>query len=182
MKHLLILFITVLAIQTAYAQTPITYTNVIEVKGASKDVLYSRAMEWIASIFNNPDKVIKLKDSENGKIILNAIATYSPSKFGYGGTERAKGFVDYTINIFFKDGRFKYEIKDFIHKPTSGSKSFGTLTDSEIPPIKSYNGMKKRAVFLWEDLKQLANNTGLTLSTSLIDNLKKESQSESDDW
>ncbi len=165
------------------AQENIINTNVVEVPNATKDVLYSRALEWFTNSFNNPNFVIQLKDPENGRIIAKSNVPYEPSKFSMGGTAGAKGKIDFDIKLYFKDGRFKYEVTNFEHIPyTNGAKTFGVLTNSDIPPFKSYNGMKKRAEFLWEDLKSLATATGNTIAQSLKDSLTQKTELEKEDW
>lgn len=165
------------------AQDKICYTDVVEVPGASKVILYNRALEWFTDHFNNPNVAMQLKDPEVGKIFAKTNVSYEPSKFTMGGTAGARGTIDFAIKIYFKDERFKYEITDFEHIPyENGAKSFGTLTTSDIPPFQSYMGMKKRATFLWDDLKNLATVTGNTIAQSLKDNLSKESESEKKEW
>ena len=183
MKNLLFFVFLWVSATSATAQDKIIFTDVVEVPGANKDVLYNRALEWFNNNFNNPNFVMQLTDSENGKIFAKTNIPYDPSKFSMGGIAGARGKIDFNIKLYFKDERFKYELTDFEHIPyTNGAKSFGILTTDENSPITSYGGMKKRASFLWEDLKSLATATGNSLAQSLTENLKKESESENEDW
>jgi hypothetical protein len=43
----------------------ITYTEVAEAKGLSKDTIYNRTYRWFQSFYKNPAQAIKLADKEN---------------------------------------------------------------------------------------------------------------------
>lgn len=165
------------------AQENIKYSKVVKVENTTAETLYNRAIEWFSENFKNPEMVIKIQDREQGKIIAKTNIDYTPSRFCWGGTTSAKGTIDFVIKLYFKENRFKYDITEFQHVPyQSGAKSFGYLTTNEAPPFKSYLGMKKRARFLWNDLKEKAEQTGKLVASSLTTGLQKPTETENDDW
>ena len=88
----------------------VTYTNVIQTDSLSKDELYKRAKIWLACTY----ELVKLDDKD--ELIGRGYIYYS------GGV-----YVWQTIKIQMKNGRYKYEITDFILKEYNvfqGSSSF----------------------------------------------------------
>jgi len=89
----------------------IIYTDVVYVDSSTtKEELFSRAREWFAKAYKSSLDVIQMEDQTNGKIIGKAaISVYSLTKF-------PDGHINYTISLYFKNGRYKYELTDFYHK------------------------------------------------------------------
>lgn len=96
----------------------ITYTKVKEITGVSKEDLYKRALSWANTYFKNPADVIREQDIEQGKIVCKARFKVMnlPDKKGFS-TEG--GVVQYTLNLQFKDGRYKYDFTEFNWKQPS---------------------------------------------------------------
>lgn len=91
----------------------IMYTEVIRVDSSvTKDILYSKAREWFAIAFKSSNDVVQLEDKENGKIIGKAIMNVYYKSMGREYPSK----IRYSIAIQVKDGRYKYEITDFIHE------------------------------------------------------------------
>lgn len=92
----------------------ITYSEIINVDSLiSKQELYSRAREWFAETYNSSKEVVQMEDKESGKIIGKAITQVYYKMFG---TDHPHGYINYTISISVKDGKYKYEITDLHHK------------------------------------------------------------------
>jgi hypothetical protein len=91
----------------------ITYSEVVYVDSlANKQELFSRAREWFAKAYKSSTNVIQLEDKESGKILGKAlIQVYHKSM----GSNYPSGYINYTISIYVKDGRYKYEVTDFYH-------------------------------------------------------------------
>ena len=108
---------------SAYAQSPelplengkIIYTEVVEVESKSKDDLYTSAREWFAKSYNSANNVIQMDDKESGKIVGKALMPVYHKAFG---SDYDSGNIHYTISIYLKDGRYKYEVSDFYHTGT----------------------------------------------------------------
>jgi len=93
------------------AESYVVYEEAIEVKEASKSELFLRAKKWFNSHFVNPKNVIKKQDPTEGVIKgIHKFRIYKKNEFG---KEYMAGFVNYTVLIFAKEGRFKYLIKKF---------------------------------------------------------------------
>lgn len=96
----------------------ITYVKVTEMKGISAGSLYEKAFGWANTFYKNPGEVIRERDSVGGKLVCKARFKIMnpPDKKGFSTDA---GNVMYTLNIQFKDGRYRYEITDFNWKQQS---------------------------------------------------------------
>lgn len=91
----------------------ITYSEVIYVdSSANKQELFSKARAWMTKAYKSSTDVILIEDKEAGKIVSKALM---PVFHRVLGTESLNGHINYTISIYVKDGRYKYEITDFFH-------------------------------------------------------------------
>jgi Cu/Ag efflux protein CusF len=88
------------------------YTKIINTDSVSKEELFSRAMEWIATNYKSANKVIELKDEKAGKIIVKG----NFSKPINMGAQTLDVYVNHTINLSFKDGRCRIQINNFGYK------------------------------------------------------------------
>ncbi len=94
----------------------VTYQEIVKVDGVNKDELYVRAREWFALTFKSSKDVIQMDDKAAGKII------------GKGSSEGSTKYrmltmdywLNYTVSITVKEGRYRYEITDFVieNKPS----------------------------------------------------------------
>jgi hypothetical protein len=66
-----------------------------------------------------------MEDKESGKIVGKALMPVIFKKFG----TFPNGSIHYTISIYVKDGRYKYEITDFYHTGDGTGPDFGTCED-----------------------------------------------------
>lgn len=125
MKFLLTTFMLLTSYIATFAQkeTPnlpvdsttnkITYSEVVTVDSSNnKQELYSRAREWFAKVYNSAQNVIQMDDKESGKIVGKALMTVY---FKWLGASREGGYINYTLSVQLKNGRYKYEITDFYH-------------------------------------------------------------------
>jgi hypothetical protein len=159
----------------------IVFTEVIEMPNITKDALYTRAYEWFAKAFNSANNVIQMQDKENGKIV---------GKGSFGdinvsvvlGMATVYGNVKFTISIYLKDGKYKYEVTDFYHEGSwvgGGAPprpyNAGAL-ENEIPECGKSNLTLKK----WGKIKEETNKRVL----ALIESLKKSMivESAGDNW
>lgn len=90
----------------------IVFTEIIKVDSVSKDELYSRAREWFARTFVSSKNVLEMDDRQAGKLIGNG----AKSGFYYGLLMTPVDYtLTYEISVYIKDGRYKYEIADFVN-------------------------------------------------------------------
>lgn len=115
-----------------------------------------------------------MQDQDAGIIIVNGII---PVKVVTIGIPSPAGYVKYTLKIYLKDGRYKYEMTDFWHEAgTSEMKNGGALSDANADDKWTWTNGR------WIQLKE-----DVTLfSTGLIRDLKTEMSKPitgvSDDW
>ena len=183
MKKLILTFIFFTAISmTVFGQESLTYTGVVQVDSVSKNELYNRLKLWFAIAYNSANDVLQIDNKEEGEIIGKAILKYNPNVLS--GSEQTKGSIKYTIKIFVKEGRYKYEITDFIHDPYGnqyGKSSMGLITtDKECPnPKPMAKGWSNK---VWDDIKIQIENNMILLIASLKERMAKTTESKKDDW
>lgn len=73
----------------------------------TKAVLYTRLMEWVASTWTNPTSVIQVNDKEGGYLCIKGT---SQAYMTYLNKRNPMGFINYTFNVWIKDGKYKYDI------------------------------------------------------------------------
>lgn len=137
----------------------------------SASQLYSKGIEWFATSYKNSKYVIQMQDKEAGIIVGKAGFTVSlPGKGLIPSTEE---FVDYTIKLYFKDGRLKYQVSDFTPK------SLGTsLKDGKV--IKWVSMAKGHSIRYVENIQTACKKEGQVLGLMLknyFDNLTKTKES-----
>ena len=68
-----------------------------------------------------------MEDKDAGVIIGNGII---PVYYKYMGVNTQDGYINYTISVYVKDSRYKYEMTDFYHEPyLSGGNNYGTAEE-----------------------------------------------------
>ncbi|UOQ64424.1 DUF4468 domain-containing protein [Hymenobacter volaticus] len=87
----------------------ISYQGVVEVPGTTKDQLYVRAYEWLAKTYRSANAVIQMQDKEAGRLVGKGVMKVTLRGFN-------AGYVQHTITIYLKDGRYKYILTDFAHE------------------------------------------------------------------
>ena len=168
MKTLLTTFLLI-SIVGAFAQTPnlpidsathlITYSGIVNVAG-NKDELYSRAREWFAKTYKSAQNVIQMdtKDKIVGKALMQVY--YKGGDYGY---------INYTISIYLKDGKYKYEITDFYHK--GEVRTGGVYVGNryfETPDIPDYGACEE----MMHEKKKHAQKVFNSLITQMDENIK----------
>lgn len=162
----------------------ITYSEVVIVdSSASKLELFSRAREWFAKRYNSSINVIQMEDKESGKIVGKALMQVYHKAVG---KTYESGHIHYTISLYLKDGRYKYEITDFFH---SGQVIYGGsnrvpdygMCEKMINTSEKTMGISHQKTYDYY-LTQLDQNT-----KSLINDLKsamsaKPANSKKDEW
>jgi hypothetical protein len=93
------------------------YSEVKEVPGKSADQLYSSALEWFAITFKSANDVIQLTDPVQKRIVGK----------GYKEVHTFVKNLDvvlnmyFTLNVQFKDSRYKYELNSTDIRPAVGN-------------------------------------------------------------
>lgn len=145
----------------------VEFIEVVNVPGASSEQLYNRALKWFDEFYTNAGSVIQEKEPNAklfGKHRINLYADVS-------GKSLHQGFVNYYIEIGFKDGRYRYKVYEMYM--VKGVKVFiKDWIDSGAPNQDVLNSY----------LAQVEEFTG-KLTSSLKETLGKPLAEESaDDW
>ncbi len=89
----------------------ITYSEVVEVSGATAEQLYNRMHNWFNSYFKSPSSVIQKKDAEAKKIDgKHGITMYKTVVEKKQEKKYNAGIVKYSINVAAKEGKYRYKI------------------------------------------------------------------------
>jgi len=132
MRHLMIGFVMIFSIYPSLAQkqkpvppemprseenNKVYYMEVVELDTVNKLELFRRAKIWIKGYYKNPGGFIDEVDSVNGKLVMKPqFAAYRTLK---DGVKAQAAIVKYTLVLGFKDGKYRYEIKDINLKAAS---------------------------------------------------------------
>lgn len=79
---------------------------VTEVPGKTQSELYKKAIDWVAVTYKNPKEVIKAQ-IENDYI---RITGFSDNLLLFNAMGKKYYSSDYTIEISFKDGKYKFDV------------------------------------------------------------------------
>ena len=136
------------------ATQKVSFSEVVSVKEAKKDVLYARAKN-----LNMLRESVKVDNKTEG--------TYSykgKTKVNYPAPQvgmQHSGFVNYTVTLFVKDGKYKYTITDFVHESDKGN---GGQLEGKLPACNKY----VLTAAGWSAIKKQAKEN----SETLIKNIK----------
>ena len=87
------------------------YEGVIAVDSATKDALYQRAKRWVVDAYKSAKDVIQLDDPDNGELVVKGkFKTYWQTTFLAGQDV----YIAHTISISVKDGKYRYQMTDFV--------------------------------------------------------------------
>ena len=146
--------------------------------------LYVRARAWFAEKYVSANDVIQMEDKENGLIIGKGKIKYTSDIFY--GSEGTKGSIQYTIKVSVRQGRYRYEVTDFIHEGnpfnSAGQFSFGLITNSETCPYDFKFGSQKWSDKVWADIKKTIESNTPRHIESLKKDMSKPSKATADDW
>ena len=197
MKVYINLFLFFLLIQGSFAQdrnyipelkvkdNKVIFTEVIQVPEASKEELYLRARGWFADAFKNADEVLQLDSREDGAMVGKGITSITLQT----GIMPVPMDVYFTVKIFCKEGRYKYEITNIYYEGEVSSSTGGSVeyhyTIEELYSEKLLYKNKARGKTRWNTVQKLQ----LTEKemNRLVDQIKKDMNTSvmgggDDDW
>lgn len=186
MKHIFFVFFLSLVTFSVYGQEPLKFTGVVAIDSTiSKEELYTRARLWFSETFKNMNAVLDIQDKEAGELIGKGSMTFRVQKMADACYE---GDIKFDIKVFVRNGRYKYEISDFIHKSVSTYSysqgcSFGLILNSTDPPDEKTNKWttKNRDIINWQSIKKDIETTVNEMIESLYLTMLKPT-SKKDDW
>lgn len=129
----------------------IRYVDVVEEDANAAD-LFKRCVKWINKEYKNPTTVTPTRDMVNKKIVIrHQFRLKSTTETGATTNE---GDVMYDFNIQFKDGRYRYEMTNFVLKTISGSPCEEWLPNGSHPNAANLQMLNEFATEKIESLKQ----------------------------
>lgn len=158
----------------------ISYTEVVFVDSLSnKQELYSRAREWFAKAYKSSTNVIQMEDKESGKIVGKALMQVYAKALG---TNHPSGYINYTISVDMKDGRYKYEVTNFYHtgQPGSNTVDYGACEKMINSNDKSYGVSLRKGYNYW--LTQMDDNIKDLIIDLKVAMATKAKNVNKDDW
>lgn len=97
----------------------ITYSEVVEVSGASAKDLYDRFMEWGKTYHNGFAGKLRKNDAEAKSAEVFANMRYFAHDAKGQKTTSLIGLIQYTLTIECKEGKYRFKISDFNVKASS---------------------------------------------------------------
>lgn len=163
------------------------YSEVKEVPGKNADQLYSSALEWFAITFKSANDVIQLMDPVQKRIVGK----------GYKEVHNIVRNQDvvlnmyFTLNVQFKDGRYKYELNSTDIRTAVGDNvytyEFLQIMATEDGLREYYTNNNLNFVSEKKFKENLESNIRMlsaveTELTSVIESLHKSLLAETDNW
>ncbi len=93
----------------------IRYKEVVKQEGSATE-LFKLCVKWINTVYVNPTAVTKERNMADKKIVIKHLFPIYDSE---PTNANKSGHVLYTMTIWFKDGRYKVEMTDFLQKKVS---------------------------------------------------------------
>lgn len=177
------MILAVMSISTlTYSQESLKWEEVVTVDSTvNKTELFNRARQWFSSTFRSEKDVISVSDKESGEISGNAVLKYKSDRF-YVGVVCVNGYVNFKINVYVKDGRYKYVFHSFDHEGSfyEGNKpiSYGILTNSASAPKPTRGSANNKA---WAEIKDQTASQVNELINSLKTAMSQKSEIQ-DNW
>lgn len=126
MKKVLLSFTIACLAHIGFAQKPLSFSTIIYEEGVDARTLYDLTNNWIAQTFKDANTFLKKSGEEitgKGKMTFSTNMQYSS----------IKGFIEYSVNVQFKDGKLKLTVGNFTHIPeiiAYFNNDMGILVDS----------------------------------------------------
>jgi hypothetical protein len=143
-----------------------TVEKIVSVENIAKNNLYQKGLRWLVMTYRSANNVIQLQDSTNGEIIgkgnLNTICW------------NKKIDVEHTIDILFKDGRFKVIVNQLIITIHNSANGIDYPHTEPIETLK-LNGKDKLKLYtaVNDEIEKLIND--------LTNSMQSESKAK-EDW
>lgn len=178
MKKVFLVAVMAVMFMCAKAQEPLSFEKVITVDSVSKDVIFSKISEWIASAFIGTDGDY-YANRQDGVITKDYQFQYVYGSFVYKAYD---GNVRCKIKVMVKDGKLKVTLFNFIHKAIAHSNqledfSMGLLTNEDISGKKGLN--KSAHDKVWKRMKTFCQNMA---EKNFVELEKIKFKEKSDNW
>lgn len=171
-RFLILLFITCSAVCTAQN---LSFSKVIPAPEKTAADIYNATKIWSATAFANAKNSTQVDNPENYFVSFNSNISYS---FGTVVMLAYDGWINFTLTVQCKDGRYKVEMANIKHenKPTNArSCELGLMNEDE----SSYKGPNKKVAL---DIKQKSSILFDSLCESLDKSIQKGIEIQDDNW
>jgi len=101
----------------------ISYIGVVEQEETGSDSLYFRAKRWAARKFIGGKAIFDL-DKKNQKVVMNGWMTANAYSNKY--TKRNIGRIEFKMTVWIKEGRYKYQLSNFVHEGIKSNEGVAT--------------------------------------------------------
>lgn len=153
------------------------FTEIISLDSISAENIYNRARFFVVNNFSSAKTVTDLSDDKLHTIVLKA---YTTTHFkSWAGIFEAGGF-NYTLKIYCKDGRYKYEISDLIH--TGIYDAVNNSSGGEIENVKPACGTMRISKGQWDYIKKDCISNIEAIIKMLKQSMLDKSEMEKKDW
>jgi hypothetical protein len=161
MKNIIAIALFIICAE-CYAQDKLVFTEVVTVDSTlKKNDLFNSAREWLNKTFTSGKDVSQIVDKESGEISGKGFIEFVSKYFNCSA--RISGKIWFTVNIYLKDGKYKYEFSDFRHEGSSsmqyGPISLGLITNSSEYPYDDLLPITPRSWYTkrWIEIKDKIN-------------------------
>jgi hypothetical protein len=173
MKSILILLL-ILPL-SVFSQEKLSFSEAIEVTG-DKNELFIRGREWFNENFKSAKDVLQIADKESGELAGKGIMSVV-YVFKYMGERSYTADVSFQMNVWVKDGKYKYEMTNFMILGTNGNVDFGLITTSDetTKTTPGYSDKKMNEMYL--SIKKGTEIKSQTVIQDLKQKMSKTSKS-----
>lgn len=156
-----------------YAPNGITDYIVVNTDPAlTKSELYKRAINWVKTTYKNPESVLKSEIQEES-IRINGFQNDAVCNKALGMTTCFG--LEYTLEISFKDGKYKFDFMDLIASTQAGR---FPLESYRKAIYKDDNSIKKSGALLKSSIEESLNG----IAESFQNYVNGETQKKNDNW
>jgi hypothetical protein len=154
------------------------FTEVITLDSVSAENLYNRARLFVSNYYKSSKTVTDLSDEKSSTVIIKSYKI-SHFKDWTGGIYPAGGF-NYTLKVYCKENRYKYEISSLTHtgEYDNFNNSSGGAIENDKPDCGTMFITKKQ----WNYIKQDCITNIIKLSEDLKKAMSNKSEIEKKDW
>lgn len=152
--------------------------TIVKIDSLSKNELYFRTLNWIKESYKNPDEVIKMS-IENEKIRINGFKDNFICIKALGLNTCYYGV--YTIEISFKDGRYKFDPSYLEYRIPPSQYSVGTNVTFHLDDMSSLYNEKGNIRNMYKQIPAILEDTFNELNYSLLNYIVKYKTS-NDNW
>lgn len=158
------------------ATKKIDYNAVVPMVGQTKDQLFDQAMKVLHKMYPNADQKLAVADRAAGKIVLNGF-TRVLLKDPSGVMVPDPTLIRYKLTILFKDGKYRYEITEFVIERNGMPFHIERWVEHNKPGDHTYDKgdrVQEHLDFLYSDIKRVVKE--------LTDGMKGEKEVIKKDW